>query len=496
MSETLTKFREKYQELEHYNRAVVLLDWDMYTATPEKGYDGMAGALSFFSTKQFQLSTSSEMMELLEKLNTPEEYKQLDEGMQFTVRTMLRDLKKESRIPESFVTEYVNAMSASRKAWEKAKLTSDYSVFAPHLQKMIDMTIERCGYTDPGKEVYDVLLDRYEEGMDSATIDRVFSELKEGLLPMLDRILAKPYTPSSVYENSFDPDAQKKVQELLLRYEGFSFEAGTTAESEHPFTLGFSKYDTRVTNHFREHNPIDPMFSAIHEGGHAIFDQNVADELQETAAAECSYMGVHESQSRFFENILGRRKAFWVPVYDKVQSLLPGMKEMSLDEFMGEVNHVQCSPVRTAADEVTYCLHIILRYEMEQEIFRNGKRADQLPELWNRKMQEYLHLTPADDAEGILQDMHWSDGSFGYFPSYLLGSIYDGMFLDAMEAELGPVDPILERGDIRVIKEWLGEKIHRYGALRLPKDVIAQVTGKELTAEPLLRYFRKKYLEA
>ena len=494
MSETLTLFQEKLKELEYYRRAMTLLDWDMYTAAPAKGYEGMAEALSFFSTKEFSLSTSEEMLSLLEQLNTEQEYAQLDEGMRFTVRTMLRDLKKESRIPESFVTAYVNAMSASRKAWEQAKRTADYSVFAPHLQKMIDMTRERCSYTDPGKEVYDVLLDRYEEGMDAATIDRVFGELKDGLLPMLEEILKKPYTRSPIYKNTFDPDDQKKVQELLLRYEGFSFEAGTTAESEHPFTLGFSKYDTRVTNHFHAHNPIDPMFSAIHEGGHAIFDQNVADELQGTAAAECPYMGVHESQSRFFENILGRRRSFWVPVFDQVKDLLPGMKDMSLDEFFSEINHVSCSFIRTAADEVTYCLHIILRYEMEQEIFRNGRSAAELPALWNQKMQEYLHLTPSDDAEGILQDMHWSDGSFGYFPSYLLGSIYDGMFLEAMEAELGPVDPILERGDIRIITAWLNEKIHRYGALRLPRDVIREVTGKELTAEPLLRYFREKYL--
>ena len=417
MTETLTKFLEKYKELQYYNRVITLIDWDMYTATPDKGYEGMADALSFFAAKEFQLSTSPEMMDLLKKLNTPEEFVQLNEGMQFTVKTMLRDLEKESRIPESFITEYVNAVSASRKAWEKAKQSSDYSIFAPHLQKIIDLTIQRCGYTDPGKDPYDVLLDRHEEGVDSSVIDRVFGELKDGLLPMLDQILARPYPTSSVYENYFDPDDQKKVQELLLRYEGFSFEAGTTAESEHPFTLGFSKYDTRVTNHFYEHSPIDPMFTAIHEGGHAIFEQNASDELQNTAAADCSYMGIHESQSRFFENILARRKSFWIPIYEKVQELLPGLKEMSLDDFVAECNHVTCSMIRTKSDEVTYCLHIILRYEVEQEIFRNGKRAEELPAIWNQKMKSYLHLTPSNDAEGILQDMHWPYAYFGYFPT-------------------------------------------------------------------------------
>ena len=236
------------------------------------------------------------------------------------------------------------------------------------------------------------------------------------------------------------------------------------------------------------------MFSAIHEGGHAVFDQNSDSALKDTEAESCRYMGVHESQSRFFENILGRRRSFWVPVYPKIQELLPALKNVSLDEFVDDINYVHNSFIRTEADEVTYCLHIIIRYEIEQEIFRNHRKVEELPALWNKKMQDYLFITPENDAQGILQDMHWSDGAFGYFPSYLLGNIYDGMFLEAMENDLGPIDPILERGDIAVIRSWLNEKIHRYGSLRLPRQVIEEVTGRELSAKPLLRYFEKKHL--
>jgi len=205
-------------------------------------------------------------------------------------------------------------------------------------------------------------------------------------------------------------------------------------------------------------------------------------------------MGIHESQSRFFENMLARRRSFWVPIYPKIQELLPDLKQVSLEEFVDEINHVRNSFIRTEADEVTYCLHILIRYEIEQEIFRNHRKAEELPALWNQKMKEYLFITPKNDAQGILQDMHWSDGAFGYFPSYLLGNIYDGMFLEAIEKDLGPLDPILEKGDISVITGWLNEKIHRYGSLRLPKEVIAKVTGKELSAVPLLRYFYDKHL--
>ena len=495
MSETLSVFKERLSELNQYRRIQTLLDWDLYTQTPAGGYDDMADSFGFTSTKCFSLSTDPEFISLLEKLNEPEEYSALDEGMQYTVRTMLRDLKKEQRIPGEFVRKMAEAQSASRKAWELAKRSSDFSLFAPHLQNMIDMVRQRCEYTDPGKDCYDVLLDQYEEGMTAAEIDRVFEELKEGLLPMLEAILSRPYRDAGIQNGFYPVPAQKKVQRLLLEYIGFDFGRGCTAESEHPFTLSFSRDDVRITNHFHENDPLSAMFSAIHEGGHAIFCQNVSPALKGTDADDCCYMGIHESQSRFFENILGRRKSFWIPVYQQIQEMLPDLKKIPLDDFTAEISHVRNSYIRTEADEVTYCLHIILRYEMEQEIFRNHRKADELPELWNRKMQRYLHILPENDSLGILQDMHWSDGSFGYFPSYLLGSIYDGMFLETLEKDLGSVDAVLAEGRVKDITHWLNEKIHRYGSLRLPKDTIRQVTGKELSAGPLLDYFRRKYLK-
>ena len=206
-------------------------------------------------------------------------------------------------------------------------------------------------------------------------------------------------------------------------------------------------------------------------------------------------MGIHESQSRFYENILGRNKNFWVPVYEQVQQKLLPLQNVSLEEFYREINHVRNSFIRTEADELTYCFHIIIRYEIEKAIFRDHVKVEELPALWNAKMQEYLQITSANDAEGILQDMHWSDGSFGYFPSYLLGSIYDGMYLEALEAELGSVDELLAAGRIGEITQWLNEKIHWYGSTREPKEVIENVCGREVSAEPLIHYFENKYKE-
>lgn len=493
MSKALEEFKEYLDKMKKLEHAVTLLHWDMRTCAPKLGQDGHIDALTYFSTESFAMSTSDELGVLLDTLAAPEEFAELDDTIKFIVTRMKRDMDKDKRIPKDRYEAFVRAQAESGNAWEEAKNASDFSVFAPHLQKMIDMTAEMAGYTDPGKEVYDVLLDKYEESMDSATIDRLFEDLKTELIPLVKQILAAKQPDDSKFKGKYDTDAQRKVQWMLLDYIGFSRAAGAVGETEHPFTLNFSSKDVRVTNHYYETDPLSAIFSAIHEGGHAIFEQNVNPEYDNTVAGSCCYMGVHESQSRFYENVLGRNKNFWLPIYDKLGELLPQFKEISLDEFYHEINHVRNSFIRTEADEVTYCFHIILRYEMEKAIFRDHIAVEKLPELWNQKMQEYLGITPANDSEGILQDMHWSDGFFGYFPSYLLGSIYDGMFLDTIEQELGSVDELLASGRIGEITKWLNEKIHWYGSTRKPAEVIREVCGREVSAEPLIRYFKEKY---
>ena len=493
MSEKLDKLKETLAKLNRLKLVNELLYWDMRTIMPDGGFEGHADATEHYETEAFRINTSDELYELLQGLSEKDEWDQLDDDWKFIVKTMREDQERSRRIPEELFSRIVAAQTESERAWEEAKEASDYSIFAPHLAKLIELTKEVKALTHPEMEIYDALLDDYEKGMDSATIDRIFTELKEGLVPLVHDILAAEQPDDSKFIRKYDIDAQRKVQKLLLTYIGFDWSKGTVGESEHPFTLDLSSKDVRVTNHFREDNAIDPMFSAIHEGGHAIFEQNVDPKLDGTPAGGCDYLGIHESQSRFFENILGRNINFWKPIYADIRKLQPEFADITLEEFVREINHVRASMIRTAADEVTYCLHVILRYEVEKAIFREGVSVDELPALWNRKMEEYLGVVPANDAEGILQDMHWSDGSFGYFPTYLLGSIYDGMFLDAMEEELGSVDTLLADGKIGEIRAWLNRNIHRYGCTRLPKEVLLNVCGREATAEPLLRYFREKY---
>ncbi len=501
MSKLLEEFKEYLNRMKQYDHVCTLLYWDMKTAAPKLGQAARVEAMTHFSSENFALATSEKMGEMLDGLSAQEEFEQLSDTWKFIVKNMKKDFDRDRRIPPELYKTFVQAQAESGNAWEEAKEASGFSLFAPHLQKMIDLTREMTSYTDPDKEIYDALLDQYEEGMDSATIDRLFEELKKELIPFVKAILARErsenreQSENKAFSRYFDPDAQRKVQDMLLSYIGFRRDAGSVGETEHPFTLNFSSRDVRVTNHYYEHDPLSAIFSAIHEGGHGIFEQNVNPEYDNTRAGSCRYMGLHESQSRFYENILGRNKNFWLPVYDQLCSLLPQFKEIPLEDFYREINHVKNSLIRVNADEVTYCFHIILRYEMEKAILRDHVPVMELPALWNQKMEEYLQITPANDAEGILQDMHWSDGSFGYFPSYLLGSIYDGMFLDTLRQELGDVDALLKEGRIREITQWLNQKIHWYGSTRRPGEVISAVCGREISAEPLIRYFKEKYGE-
>lgn len=495
MSETLEKLKKYLEISKQFGHVYNLLYWDMETAMPSKGFDGHSDAITYFSTEYFKRETSPELEALLDELLKPEEFDKLDETWKFNVKRLKRSFDENKNVPVDFYEAFTREKNESGKAWQEAKKASDFSIYAPHLKKMIEYTKQMTRYTRPAMEVYDALLDTYEEGMNSESYDKVFEELKEGLLPLLDKILAAKEPDDSKFVRPVDIEHQKKVEKLLLEYIGFSFEQGTTGETEHPFTLNLSANDVRVSNHFRETQPIDSMFSAIHEGGHAIFEQNINTDFGGTPAGMVDYLGVHESQSRFYENVLGRNINFWKPIYADIQAKMPEFSDISLDEFYHEINHVRNSYIRTMADEVTYCLHVILRYEVEKEIFRNDYPVEELPKLWNKKMEEYLHIVPNNDAEGILQDMHWSDGSFGYFPTYLLGTIYDGMFLDAVTDDLGDINTILEEGRIKEITKWLNEKIHKFGNTRLPHEVISSVCGKELSAKPILKYFTDKYTE-
>lgn len=490
---TLEKYLAKREKLKFFEHACSLLYWDMSTKAPKKGKPAIGDAITYFSTEMFKEQTSDEYYELVKKLNEPEEFDKLDDVMKFHVKKELRELEKDRRVPAEFFEEFTRIKNESSVCWPEAKQNNDWNMYKQPLHNTIEAMKKYVSYYEPEKQTYDVLIDMFEEGMTQATIDRIFGELKEGLLPLLDKILKAEQPDHEKFTFTVPKHEQEKLCRFLAEYIGMDMDCFCESESEHPFSMSFSNKDVRVTNHFHENEVISPIFSQIHETGHSLFELGIDSKYDDTLGGTVNYMGLHESQSRFFENILGRNINFWKPIWPKVVEIVPEFKNVTLEEFYKEINHVSQSYIRTEADEVTYCLHVILRYEMERAIFIEGVSIDELPALWNKKMEEYLHIVPPTDALGILQDMHWSDGSFGYFPSYLLGSIYDGMILETIEEEMGSIDEILIKGEVKTITNWLRENIHQYGSTRTSLEMLEKVCKKPLSAKPLLNYFEEKY---
>ncbi len=495
MTNVLKEFESYLEREAYYNHAITQMQWDMQTQTPPRGYDKKVDVVTYLSALVFEMETAPEYGQMLEELTKQELFATLSEGMQVTVKRRKKDYEEKKRIPKEFYEEMVRAKAQSQKAWEEAKHKNDFDVFCPHLQKMIDYTKQLVSYMRPDKDVYDALLDMYEEGMDRETIDALFEELKEGVVSLLKKIQQQPAPPEKLPKGEYPIHKQKELGAFLLDYIGYDKEAGVMGESEHPFTMGFGPRDVRVTNHYREDDAINAMFSIIHEGGHAIFEQGVEKQYEKTDLVVIPFLGLHESQSRFYENILGRNKNFWKPIYEQVKAYFPQWEELELEDFYKEMNRVRPGFIRTDSDELSYSLHIILRYELEKAIFCDGVEADELPQLWNDKMEELFGIRPQQDAEGILQDIHWSDGSFGYFPTYALGNIFDGMLLEKITEELGDVNKILAEGRVKDITAWLHEKIHQYGSLRAGKEAVETVCEKKLTVVPILKYFDEKYMK-
>ena len=487
------ELRSYLAKMSDYAESAKCLSLDMSTIMPKKGFEKHRSALTRLSSELFNMNTSPSLKALVDELMKLENYKTLDAGMQYTVRRMNREFEEDSRVPAALHSQYVSEKALADKLWKEAKKAADYGIFKDQFQKVIDLKKEITSLKHPGEPIYNALLNECEEGMDIETYDRLFNDLKDTLIPLIKDILSKPEPDDSKFKVKYDLNHERKAQEYLLKYIGFDYDRGATLETEHPFTSAFSLNDVRVTNHFHEDTAIRPMFSSIHEGGHAIFMQNADPSFEGLPAETCEHAGLHESQSRFYENMLGHNINFWRPIYKDIREIVPEFKNVSLEEFNREINHVRNSFIRTCADEVTYCLHIIIRYELEKEMFVNNTPVERLRDMWNEKMHDYLGITPPDDSLGILQDMHWANNYYGYFPTYLLGSIYDGMFLNAVEAELGPVDAILAEGRILDITKWLNKKIHVYGGTRTPKDTIREVCHMEVSAKPLCDYFIKKY---
>jgi carboxypeptidase Taq len=489
--EKLAEFKDYIRNIEYLESACEVLSWDLEVYIPDKGVPYRSEMLGYLSGELYKLQTSEKMKNYID-------YFLKVDDLDITAYAMLMNAKKEydetKKIPEKRFIEYSILTASAGPIWQKAKVSSDYNLFKPYLQKIIDFNKEFIGYWGFKACKYDTLLDLYEPGITVEKLDKVFGELKEAIVLLLEKIKASNVKINDeFFKKKFTKEEQKDFNEYVLKKMGFDFEAGRVDESEHPFTTEFCNSDVRITNHYHENEFRSALFSAIHEGGHAIYEQDIPDDLIGTMLAHGVSMGIHESQSRFYENIVGRSEEFWEYFYPEVQKRFPQFEGVSLEDFYKGINIVKPSQIRTEADELTYSIHVIIRYEIEKAFINGDVDIDKLPELWNEKYEEYLGVRPENDTTGILQDTHWSGGSIGYFPSYALGNLYGAQFLKSMERDIPDLYVRIANGNLEVIHEWLKEKIHKYGSIYKPVELIKMVTGEELTAKYFIEYLNRKY---
>lgn len=473
-----------------FHTAINIIDWDANTLAPEEASEYTAKAMGILSQEQFTSLINPKVKEIIEGLK--------EEELSQTEKAILRRLKKEYQkseaVPANEMREFTELAARATNVWQKAKKEQNFSLYAPYLEKIVEYKKKFAGYSKKeGGSLYNVLLDGYEESFHVEELDRFFSKLKEEIIPLLKKVEQAEEIDDSFFYQEYDIEKQKEFNVFLAEYMGFDFKRGVIAESEHPFTTSWHNHDVRITTHYYKDNLSSGILSTIHEGGHALYEQGIRDEFTQTLVGEGVSCAMHESQSRFYENVLGRSEAFWEPLYPKLQDTFPKqLGQVSLGQFVRALNKVKVDFIRTEADELTYCLHIMVRYELEKQMIEEDVPVDKLPGLWNQKYQEYLGITPNNDKEGILQDVHWSMGDIGYFPSYALGNAFAAQIYHTMKKEL-PVEELLRKGKIAEITAYLKEHIHQYGASKEPREMLKALTGEEFNPDYYIQYLKEKF---
>lgn len=493
----LEKFNALDEKITHFSSIIGLADWDSKVMAPKKGRSVFAKATGTLRTEVFKLQVSEDMGALLSILTSSENSEMLDQVTKAKVREYNEFYQKSKSIPADLYHEYAVLTAQANDAWEEAREKNEFAIFLPFLEKIVDYKrkfAEIYGYEN---HPYDALLDEFEPGLTVKRLDPLFAKLRESSVNLLDRInKSGNTTPEEVFEQSYDIEKQKEFNRFILPIIGFDMEAGRLDETVHPFAQTVNIGDIRLTTRYLENNVRSALFGTIHEAGHGIYEQHINPAFEESVLQSGASFGIHESQSRFLENMVGRSKEFWNYFYPHLVTHFPKqLKDVSVDEFYRAVNNVKPSFIRVEADELTYNLHIMLRYEIEKSLIGGEIEPKDLPAVWNQKMQDYLGITPRTDSEGVLQDVHWSFGGIGYFPSYSLGNLYAAQILRTIQREIPEFKSYIEHGRFEVIQEWLRVNIHQFGKLHTPNELIVKVTGEELNADYLVEYLEKKYSE-
>jgi len=500
--------RQKYERLIEKNKEVILaktlynlVEWDMETKMPPKAVNLRSQQLAMLSQFDHKLSTDSEIGDLLDKIQRHPDYDSLGEVEKRNVHLIKKNYDEMTKLPEKLVTETTRQTAITVNVWKRAKAAKNFAVFKPELEKLVELKKKNAeilmgvkGTATP----YDALLDMYEPSMSSAMITRLFNELRAGLISIMKKCLASSKQPDESFLGRKVPtDVQRKISNSLAKLIGYDVESpnagGRIDETEHPFTSGYYD-DVRITTHYFEDNFASSLFSVLHEGGHAMYDQYLRPEWIYQPVGNSSSIGFHESQSRFVENVFGRSREFWSFYLPELKKLTGNIfSDITLDKFVHAVNAVKPSKIRVEADEVTYCLHVIVRFNIERDLFADKISVSELPEVWNQQYMDYLGVKIENNSEGVMQDTHWGVGYFGYFPTYALGNIYGGQLLAIMKKDMLNWKQQIAKGNFQPVRQWLTKNVHSYGSLYDPPGLIEKITGEEINVKHYLDYLDEKY---
>ncbi|PWK13387.1 carboxypeptidase M32 [Tumebacillus permanentifrigoris] len=494
MTATIENFKTYVKRMKQLEEAISVLIWDLRTGAPKKGVEQRSEVIGMLSGDVFKMSVSQEMGEYLAELTQPDVLETLDDVTRASVLERKKEYDRSNKIPPQQYQDYVILTSKAEYAWQEAKANNDFESFRPHLEQIVGTLgefIEIWGY---GENKYDTLLDQFEPGMTVAKIDAIFKPLRERTVALVKAIGEREQVRRDFLKQNFPKQSQREFCDFILSQLGYDFEAGRLDESAHPFAVSLNIGDVRVTTRFRADDMQSSLFGTIHECGHAMYEQNISTNLLGTFLATGASMGIHESQSRFWENMVGRSREFWNRYYADLTARFPEQfAGVSVEEFYDAVNLVEPSLIRVDADELTYNLHIMIRYEIEKDLINGVITVADLPRIWNEKMEEYLGIVPENNGTGVLQDIHWAGGAFGYFPSYTLGNIYAAQFEAALRREIPDYQARVAAGDLTEIKSWLTDKVYRHGKSLEPAEIVQAATGEEINAEYLINYLESKF---
>jgi carboxypeptidase Taq len=484
--------KARLAEVNDLSKAATLLFWDQRVMMPPGGSAARAEALATVSSLAQERFVAADIGRLLEDLRGFEESSDYDSFEASLVRVTRRDYEKATRVPPELVGEMSRTAALALAAWGPAKEHANFEALRPHLEKHLELKHRYVACFDPPDETYDVLLDNYEPDMKTAEVREIFEQLKQELVPLVQEIGETGDVDDSFLRQEFDRDEQREFGLEVLRRFGYTDDEWRLDQTSHPFQSTPGYGDIRLTTNFRP-NDLSSLFATMHEFGHGIYERGVDPALARTPLGSGVSLGVHESQSRTWENLVGRSRPFWRFFYPRLQeSFSDQLGSVDEQAFYRAVNKVQPSLIRIDADEVTYNMHIILRFELEQELIENRLAVKDLPAAWNERVAEYLGIEVPDDSQGVLQDMHWAGGSFGYFPTYSLGNVISVQIWERVKEDLGDLDDRFERGEFGDPREWLREHLYVLGRKFTPQETIERVTGSRIDAKPYVRYLREK----